>query len=57
MEGDPRDGWEVALEATYRARIAHWFILQPDAQYVVNPSGDRDLRDALVIGIRTIISF
>jgi porin len=33
-----------------------WLTLQPDIQYIVNPSVDPELRDAFVIGVRFELS-
>ena len=49
--------WEVSLELTYRWRFAPWLSLQPDIQHVVHPGGDPALDDALVVGLRTLVSF
>jgi len=43
---------ETAVELTYQAEIRPGLIVQPDVQYVVHPSGDPGLRDALVVGVR-----
>lgn len=43
---------EIDLELTYRLPVADWLTLQPDVQYVLNPSGDPALRDAIAIGLR-----
>lgn len=51
------DASEIAFEATYRARVAPWLAIQPHAQYVRNPSADPSIDDAVVIGVRTEISF
>ena len=52
------------LELTYQAVIAPWWQVQPVAQYIIRPSGEVDpnrperrLRDALVLGARTNITF
>jgi porin len=45
------------LEATYRIQVAPWWSVQPDLQYVFNPSGERGSHDALVLGLRTTVSF
>jgi porin len=51
------------VEITYEARIAPWFLLQPDLQLVFRPGGytsapppapmGQPISNALVIGIRT----
>ena len=55
---------ETAVELTYQAEIAPWWQVQPVAQYIARPSGEADpkrperrLRDALVLGVRTNITF
>lgn len=48
---------EVAIEATYRTRLAPWLLVQPNIHYIHRPSADLRLRDALVFGLRTEISF
>jgi porin len=50
--GTPRDGYEAALELTYRAPITPWLTLQPDVQYIFNPGADPALDDSLAIGLR-----
>lgn len=55
---------ETLLELTYQAQIAPWWQVQPVAQYIIRPSGEADpdrpgrrLRDALVLGVRTNVTF
>ncbi len=50
------DRSEVNLELTYRFPVVEWLTLQPDVQYVLNPSGDPALEDALVMGLRFELS-
>ena len=47
----------MVLEVTYQAQITKWLSMQPDLQFVVNPGGNQDLKNALVIGLRTAITF
>ncbi|MEO0652779.1 MAG: carbohydrate porin [Planctomycetota bacterium] len=49
--------WETAIELTYQAALTDWFMLQPDLQVVVDPSGRSDLDDAVLIGLRASIAF
>jgi porin len=63
----PIRGYEAVLEVTYEARIAPWWLLQPDLQLVFQPGGNepapppapvgRPIPNALVIGIRSGITF
>jgi porin len=58
---------EALVEATYIASVAPGWTLQPDLQYIRRPGGNipdphdatgiRTLRDALVIGMRTLIRY
>jgi porin len=62
----PVRGHEVAIELTYVAEIMPGWTIQPDLQYVFNPggnvpdpsdpSGQRAIRDSLVLGVRTTVS-
>jgi porin len=45
--------YELILEATYTFKIRPWWTIQPDVQWIINPSGARDVSDAVVIGLRT----
>lgn len=46
------DDYEAVLELTWRVTVADWLTLQPDLQYVVNPSAARAVKNSLVIGLR-----
>jgi porin len=60
--GPLRDS-ETAIELTYTARLAPWWTLQPDVQYIRHPGGNvadpddatgqRNVDDAVVVGLRT----
>jgi porin len=50
-------GAEMAIELTYQAQISKWLSIQPDLQVIINPGGNRDLHNALVIGSRVSITF
>jgi porin len=61
----PTPDLESALEISYQAQVASWWIVQPDAQIVFHPGG-RLLNtanplarpgNALVLGLRTAVSF
>ncbi|KYG66975.1 hypothetical protein AZI86_08105 [Bdellovibrio bacteriovorus] len=47
---------ETTYELSYRFEVLPWLALQPDFQYVVNPSGNRDIDDAQVGTLRVEIS-
>jgi porin len=49
--------FEIALEWTYRAAITPWLSLQPDVQWVIDPSGRRSAANAVVLALRTEVVF
>ncbi len=48
---------ETALELFYRYRICNRFILKPDLQYIIHPSGDPLVDDAFVVTLRMEFGF
>jgi porin len=48
---------EVALELTYWAALTPWFALQPSLQYIINPSTEPTIADAVVFGLRFAVAF
>jgi porin len=57
LQGNLPDTSETVIEATYKVNVAPWLSIQPDAQYIVNPSGVKGSRNAFVLGLRTTIAF
>ena len=53
----PLPDYQAVLEWTYRIEIRPWWYLQPDLQYIMHPGGSSALQDALVIGLRSTLSF
>jgi porin len=66
LERPVRD-YEGVLEVTYEARLAPWWVLQPDLQFIFHPGGHvaapspapmgRPIPNALVLGLRSSITF
>ncbi len=48
---------ENVLELTYNDRVLPFLTLQPDIQYVARPSGLRNAKGVVVMGLRAIISW
>ena len=48
---------ETAIELTYRYVASDWLAVQPDAQVIGHPSGDRTIPTALVLGVRFSLTF
>lgn len=46
---------EVAVELTYSAAVTPWLQLQPNLQYVINPSLDPTTDNALALGLRLVL--
>ncbi len=43
---------ETTIELTYRRAVTRFLTVQPNLQYVVHPSSERTLHDALAVGLR-----
>ena len=52
----PSNAWEVVLELTYQYSLCEFVTVQPDLQYVHNPLGITGADDALVLGLRIVLS-
>lgn len=48
-------GSETVVEAFYRVHVNKWFYLQPDVQFIMNPSGTYG--NSVAIGLRSVITF
>ncbi|MEH3124000.1 MAG: carbohydrate porin [Sphingomonas phyllosphaerae] len=48
---------ETILEATYSDEVAKGVTIQPDVQYVIHPSANPTIRNALVLGVRLTIGW
>lgn len=48
-------GDETVIEAFYRIQFNPWFYLQPDVQYIMNPSGIYP--NSVAVGLRTVVTF
>lgn len=53
----PLGGSETIFELTYSDEIVKGVSVQPDIQYVMNPSADSTVDDALVLGMRLTIGW
>jgi porin len=49
--------YELAVETFFKIQITPWLSAKPDVQYIVNPSGDRNVRSAVVAGTRLVWTF
>ena len=48
---------EYNIELSYRYQINDNLAIQPDVQYIINPGGTKDLKNALVLGIHLKVGF
>jgi porin len=55
--GGPGLGGETTLEIDYQYNPAPWLSIQPDLQYIIDPSGIQSRENILVCGLRTIVHF
>lgn len=57
LQGNPPSTSETVIEATYKVNLAPFWSIEPDIQYIVNPSGVKGSTDAFVVGLRTTVAF
>jgi porin len=50
-------GGEYTAELDYQYNPTPWLSIQPDVQYIIDPGGDYQRQDILVLGLRTIVHF
>lgn len=50
-------GGELTLELDYQYNPTPWLSIQPDVQEIIDPGGDSNRSDILVLGLRTIVKF
>lgn len=48
---------ELVIELFYKLQLTPFMSIKPDLQYIINPSGDSTLDDALVLGFRAETTF
>jgi porin len=48
---------EIVYEAFYNAQVTKFLKVTPDIQYIHNPGGAGDVKDALVLGVRVQVIF
>lgn len=51
------DDYEAVIELTYQHALTPWCSIQPDLQYIIHPGGSSAHDNALVVGLRTTITF
>jgi porin len=54
--GVPLSQSETGLEMSFSDQLTSRLRVQPDLQYVIRPSGNRVLKDALIVGLRLIFT-
>jgi porin len=53
----PNQGFELVLEWSHAFALTPCLTVQPDVQYVIHPGGDRDVSNALVLGVQLALKF
>lgn len=48
---------EMILELNHRFQMGPWCYLTPDIQYIINPNGQSNINDALVLGFEASFNF
>jgi porin len=47
----------MILELNHRFQLGTWCYVTPDIQYIINPNGQSDINDALVLGFEASFDF
>jgi len=55
--GGPAFKYEAVIEGTYSLNLAPWWQLQPDVQYIFSAGAHANSPDALVVGLRSTVTF
>lgn len=55
--GGPAFKYEALIEGTYSLNLAPWWQLQPDVQYIFSAGAQTHSPDALVVGLRSTVTF
>ena len=55
--GGPAFKYEAVIEGTYSLNLAPWWQLQPDVQYIFSAGAQAHSPDALVVGLRSTVTF
>jgi porin len=53
----PIHDYEASLELSYQTQIQRGWTLQPLFQHIWHPSGSSAVRDATIVGVRTVINY
>jgi porin len=56
-ESEAIPDFEANVELTYFAQLAKWWTVQPDLQILIHPGGSSAVPNALVLGVRTTVTF
>ena len=56
-QNSPVPDFEGNIELTYFAQVAKWWTVQPDLQVLIHPGGSSALPNAVVLGVRTTVTF
>ncbi|TFI59647.1 porin [Sphingomonas parva] len=54
--GTPWGHAETGFELTYSHPLSPYLTVQPDVQYILNPSADPSIRDAVIVGARFTVT-
>lgn len=55
--GGPAFKYEAVIEGTYQVNLTPWWQLQPDVQYIFSAGAHSNSPDALVVGLRSTVTF
>jgi porin len=53
----PLPDQEIVIESNYQLQLKPWWTVQPNVQWILHPGGSDAISDALVVGLRTSLTF
>ncbi|QJU58977.1 carbohydrate porin [Sphingomonas sp. AP4-R1] len=55
--GSEKPNAEYAAELYYGLHLKPWLVLRPNVQYIVDPGGYSDMKDVVVLGVKSAVTF
>ncbi len=55
--GNQPQHYEIVLEATHWFQLNQWLYIMPDLQYIINPGGTGNIKNAVVLGAQVGLTF
>ena len=56
-EDIPQASNEAVIETNYQITLTPWLLITPDFQYIMKPSGNSNIPNAVVLGFQLVLLF